>query len=80
MISKSKLEISAISVSVMLLITIVFAVTVYSSPAPGNESVEKVSSGPSCHDKILSYARMGAYQDKETFNLALSYCNPTSGL
>jgi hypothetical protein len=81
MISKSILEMSAISVSVMLLITIVFAVTVYSAPTSGTESVEKVSSsGPSCHDRILSYARLGAYQDKETFNLALSYCNPTSGI
>ena len=80
MISKSKLEISAISVSVMLLVTVVFAVTVYSAPTPGTESVEKVSSGPSCHDRILSYARMGAYQDKETFNLALSYCNTPSGV
>jgi hypothetical protein len=80
MISKSILEMSAISVSVMLLITIVFAVTVHSAPPPGTESVEKVSSGSPCHDRILSYARIGAYQDRETFNLALSYCNPTSGL
>lgn len=76
MISKSILEISAISVSVMLLITMVFAVTVYSAPTAGDEPVEKVS----CHDRILSYERIGAYQDKETFNLALSYCNPPSAL
>jgi hypothetical protein len=76
MINKAKLEISVISVSVMLLITVVFSVTVYSAPTPGTESepVEKVS----CHDRILSYERMGAYQDKEMFKLALSYCNPTS--
>jgi hypothetical protein len=81
MISKSILEMSGISVSVMLLITIVFAVTVYSAPTPGTESVEKVSSSSSsCHDRILSYARLGAYQDKETFNLALSYCSTPSGI
>lgn len=57
---------SAISVSVMLLITV---------------AIEKVSSsGVSCHDKILGYERIGAYQDKETFNAALSYCNPPSGI
>lgn len=81
MISKSILEISAISVSVLLLITMVFAVTVYSAPTPGTESVEKVSSsGSSCHDRTLSYARIGAYQDKETFKAALSYCSIPSGI
>jgi hypothetical protein len=81
MISKSKLIISVISVSVMLLITIVFSVTVYSAPTPGTEAVEKVSlNSVSCHDRILGYERIGAYQNIETFKLALSYCNPTSGL
>jgi hypothetical protein len=82
MISKSILEISAVSISVMLLITIVFAVTVYSAPTAGDGVMEKVSSsdGQSCYEKILGYARIGAYQDKETFKLALSYCNPPSGI
>ena len=82
MISKSKLIISAVSVSVMLLITIVFSVTVYSAPTSSTEAVEKVSSSnaESCYEKILGYARLGAYQDKETFNLALSYCSPPSVL
>jgi hypothetical protein len=81
MIGISKLIISAVSVSVMLLITIVFSVTVYSAPASGTETVEKVSSsGEPCYEKILGYARIGAYQDKETFKLALSYCNPPSAL
>jgi hypothetical protein len=81
MISKSILIISAISVSVMLLITVVFSVTVYSAPTSGTGAIEKVSSsGESCHEKILGYARIGAYQDKETFNAALSYCSPTSEL
>jgi hypothetical protein len=82
MISKSILVISAVSVSVMLLISIVFAVTVYSAPTSGTEAIEKVSSsnGESCYEKILGYARIGAYQDKETFKLALSYCNPPSAL
>lgn len=65
----------------MLLITVVFAVTVYSAPTSGTGPIEKVSSsGVSCHDKILGYERIGAYQDKETFNAALSYCNPPSGI
>jgi type II secretory pathway pseudopilin PulG len=82
MISKSKLIISAVSVSVMLLITIVFAVTVYSAPSSSTGAIEKASSsgGESCYQKILGYAQMGAYQDKETFNLALSYCSPPSGV
>ena len=80
MISASKLIISAVGISVMLLITIVFSVTVYSAPTPGTEAVEKVSSnGVSCHDKILGYERIGAYQNIETFKLALSYCNSPSG-
>ena len=77
MISKSKLIISAVSASVMLLITVVFSVTVYSAPTPGSEPVEKVSS-ISCHDKILGYERMGAYQNAEMFKLALSYCSHPS--
>jgi hypothetical protein len=82
MISKSILEMSAISVSVMLLITIVFAVTVYSAPTSSTEVIKKVSSdgGQSCYEKILGYERIGAYQNKETFQLALSYCNPPSGI
>jgi hypothetical protein len=72
---------SAISVSVMLLISIVFAVTVYSAPTSSNVPTEKVSSsGVSCYEKILGYARIGAYQDKETFNTALAYCGPPSGV
>jgi hypothetical protein len=79
MISKSKLIISAVSVSVMLLITIVFSVTVYSAPTSSTENVEKLSSvSQSCHEKILGYERIGAYQNIETFKLALSYCNPPS--
>jgi hypothetical protein len=82
MISKSILIMSAISVSVMLLITIVFSVTVYSAPTSRTEVIEKVSSssGESCHEKILGYERIGAYQNIETFKLALSYCNPPSAL
>jgi hypothetical protein len=81
MISKSKLIISAVSVSVMLLITIVFSVTVYSAPTSSTEGVEKVSSiGQSCHEKILGYEPIGAYQNIETFKLALSYCNPPSSV
>jgi hypothetical protein len=70
--------ISATSVSVLLLISMVF-VTVYSAPTSSSGSIDKVSSsGVSCHDRILGYARIGAYQDKETFNAALSYCSPHS--
>ena len=75
MISKSKLIISAVSVSVMLLITIVFSVTVYSAPTSSTEGVEKVSS---IGQSLLGYERIGAYQNIETFKLALSYCNPPS--
>jgi hypothetical protein len=73
---------SAISISVMLLITVVFSVTVYSATTSRTEAVEKFSSsgGESCYEKILGYERIGAYQDKETFKAALSYCNPPSGL
>ena len=72
--------ISATSVSVLLLISMVFAGTVYSAPTSSTESIEKVSSsGVSCRDKILGYAQIGAYQDKETFNAALSYCTTTLG-
>jgi hypothetical protein len=81
MISKSILIISAVSVSVLLLISIVFAVTVYSAPTSSAGAIEKVSSsGESCYEKMLGYARIGAYQDEETFNSALSYCNSRSGL
>jgi hypothetical protein len=73
---------SAISVSVMLLITVVFSVTVYSAPTSRTEVIERVSSSgdESCHEKILGYERIGAYQNIETFKLALSYCNPPSAL
>jgi hypothetical protein len=81
MISKSFLIMSAVSLSAMLLISIVFAVTVYSAPTSDTGSTEKVSSsGISCYEKMLGYARIGAYQDEETFNSALSYCNSRSGL
>jgi hypothetical protein len=62
----------------MLLISIVFSVTVYSALSSRTEVIEKVSSsgGESCYEKILGYSRIGAYQDKETIKLALSYCNP----
>jgi hypothetical protein len=30
--------------------------------------------------KSWGYERIGAYQNIETFKLALSYCNPPSGL
>jgi hypothetical protein len=80
MISKSILIISAVSVSVMLLISVVFAVTVYSAPTSSTGAIVKASSGESCYEKILGYARIGAYQDKETFKLALSYCSPLSGV
>jgi hypothetical protein len=81
MISKSFLIMSAVSLSAMLLISIVFAVTVYSAPTSNTGSTEKVSSsGISCYEKMLGYARIGAYQDEETFNSALSYCNSRSGL
>ncbi|MFZ0264215.1 MAG: hypothetical protein WBM37_03135 [Nitrososphaeraceae archaeon] len=81
MTSRSILIISATSISVLLLISIVFAVTVYSAPTSSTGSIEKVSSnGISCHDKILGYARIGAYQDKETFNAALSSCSTPSGI
>jgi hypothetical protein len=81
MISKSFLIMFAVSLSAMLLISIVFAVTVYSAPTSNTGSTEKVSSsGISCYEKMLGYARIGAYQDEETFNSALSYCNSRSGL
>ena len=80
MISKSILIIFAVSVSVMLLISIVFAVTVYSASTYDTGSTEVSSNGESCYEKILGYARIGAYQDKETFNTALAYCGPPSGV
>jgi hypothetical protein len=80
MISKSILMISAVSVSAMLLISIVFAMTVYSALTSDTGSTEVSSNGESCYEKILGYARIGAYQDKETFKAALSYCGPPSGL
>jgi hypothetical protein len=81
MISKSILIMSAVNVSVMFLISIIFAVTVYSAPTSDTGSTEKVSSsGVSCYEKMLGYARIGAYQDEVTFNTALAYCNSPSGL
>ena len=81
MISKSFLIMSAASLSAMLLILIVFAVAVYSAPSSDIGSIEKVSSsGISCYEKMLGYARIGAYQDEETFNSALFYCNSRSRL
>ena len=81
MINKSILVISAIGVSVLLLISIVFAVTVYSATTSSTGPTEKVSSsGDSCYERILGYARIGAYQDRETFKAALSYCSPPSGI
>jgi hypothetical protein len=72
---------SAVSLSAMLLISIVFAVAVYSAPTYDTGSTEKDSSkGISCYEKMLGYARIGAYQDEETFNSALSYCNSRPGL
>ena len=72
---------SAVSLSAMLLILIVFAIEAYSAPTSDIESTEKVSSNDiSCYEKMLGYARIGAYQDEETFNSALFYCNSRSGL
>jgi hypothetical protein len=76
MISGSILLISAIGISVLLLITVVFAVTVYSAP---DKLTKEVSM--SCHDKILGYARMGAYPDATTVKAAMaSSCSGTSGI
>lgn len=75
MISSPILLILAISLSVMLLLTIVFAVTVYSVP---DKITREVSL--SCHDKILSYARIGAYTDATTVKAALASCSGTSSL
>ena len=81
MSSKSFLIMSAGSLSAMLLILIVLAVEADSAPTSDTGSTEKVSSsGISCYEKMLGYARIGAYQDEETFNSALSYCNARSGL
>jgi hypothetical protein len=79
MINKSILVISTIGVSVLLLISIVFAVTVYLATTSSTGPIEKVSSsGEPCYERILGYARIGAYQDRETFKAALSYCSPAS--
>lgn len=71
MVSDSIIIISTISISVFLLITIVFAVTVYS--ASDSTTVKEVSL--SCHDKILGYARMGFYPDVATVKAALASCD-----
>ncbi len=76
MVSGSILVISAITVSILLLITIVFAVTVYSSP--DSTATKKVSL--SCHDRILGYARIGAYADATTVKAAMASCSGTSGI
>jgi hypothetical protein len=73
LVSDLTIIISTISISTFLLITIVFAVTVYS--VPDSTTVKEVSL--SCHDKILGYARIGAYKDVATFNTAMAYCNGT---
>jgi hypothetical protein len=79
MISKSILIISAVSVSVLLLISVVSAVTVHSAPTSSTGAIEKASSsGESCYEKIFGYALLGAYRDNETFNTALAYCGPPS--
>ena len=70
MISSSFLVILAISISVMSLITIVFAVTVYSIP---DKETTRISL--SCHDRILGYAQMGFYTDSETVQAALASCS-----
>jgi hypothetical protein len=67
MISGSILLIFAIGISVLLLITVVFAVTVYSAP---DKLTKEVSL--SCHDRILGYARMGAYPDATTVKAAMA--------
>jgi len=69
MISSSLLLLLATSVSVLLLITITFAVTAYSVP---DNTVVKVSA--SCHDKILEYARMEFYTDAVTVKAATASC------
>jgi hypothetical protein len=71
MTSASMLVILAISVSVMLLITIVFAVAVYSVP----DKITKGVSYLSCHDRILGYAQMGFYTDSKTVQAALASCS-----
>jgi hypothetical protein len=76
LVSGFTLIISAISISVFLLITIVFAVTVYS--VPDSTTVKEVSL--SCHDKILGYARMGYYTDAATVKAAMASCSGTSGV
>ena len=71
LVSDSIIIISTISISVFLLITIVFAVTVYS--VPDSTTVKEVSL--SCHDKILDYARIGFYLDVATVKVALASCD-----
>jgi hypothetical protein len=70
MISSSFSIILAVSISVMLLITIVFAVSVYSVP----DKITKGISYLSCHDKILGYSQMGYYPDIKTVKAALDSC------
>jgi hypothetical protein len=70
MISASLLVIIAISISVMLLITIVFAVSVYSIP---DKETTRISL--SCHNRILGYAQMGFYTDSKTVQAALASCS-----
>ena len=55
----------------MLLITIVFAVTVYSVPDKMTKEVPQLS----CHDRILGYSQMGYYADAKTVKAALDSCN-----
>jgi hypothetical protein len=70
-VSRSVLLFLSIGISVMLLTTIVFAVTVYSTP--DSPKVKEVSL--LCHDKILEYARFGAYTNAVTFNATIDSCN-----
>jgi hypothetical protein len=70
MISSSFSIIFAVGISVMLLIMIVFAVTVYSVP----DKITKEVSYLSCHDRILSYSQMGYYHDVKTVKAALDSC------
>jgi hypothetical protein len=72
MISGSIVVISAIGVSVLLLISVV---TVYSTP---DKITKEVSL--SCHERILGYARIGAYLDATTVKAALASCSYTSGI
>jgi hypothetical protein len=70
MVNASILVTLAIGISVMLLITVVFAVTVYSIP---DKETTRISL--SCYDRILGYAQMGYYTDSKTVQAALASCS-----